>query len=211
MKQPKIDWEFWGLLGAILFPFILMSLFMISIAPAGAEEVSGDIPNQQITHEHDDIKELVVELYLAMIICDPKDISRVTNLKEKDYVHLVADTWWEGHEDVLIELEQEYGINAIFAMAVSSLESGYGKSSRAKNRHNYYGLATKKRWNSLQSNTRYWGELMNTMYVNNGRLSVTQISSKYCPQDNDKWARDVRVLMRRFYSSLIRNLTTTKQ
>jgi len=193
----KINWEFWLTLVLILFPMIL-----ISATFTNAEEISSD---DKMLFE-----EVVHDLYLATINCDPKDITKVTNLKPEHYEHLVDGTWWEGNEKALMALEQKYGINAIFAMAVSSLESGYGSSSKAKKCHNYYGLMTKRTWESLHHNTSCWGDLMSTKYVANGKCSVDSIAKMYCPVNTSKWIRDVRILMRRFHKALLLKLDATR-
>lgn len=193
----KTNWEFWFTLAAILFPMIL-----ISATFANAEELTS--ADKLL------IEESVYDLYLATINCDPKDVTRVTNLKPEHYDYLVEGTWWEGNEKALMVLEQKYGVNAIFAMAVSSLESGYGSSSKAKRRHNYYGLMINRTWKSLYHNTSYWGSLMSTKYIGDGKYSVALIANKYCPMNTSKWVRDITRLMRKFHKALLMKLEATR-
>lgn len=147
--------------------------------------------------------------YIASIVCDPTDVSRVSGLKESDFKLLTKGTWWEGNEEALVKLENECGINAMFAMAVSTLESGFGTSDRAQSRNNYYGLETSRYWDSLYNNTQYWGDLISTHYVGEGRSSVDSISTKYCPPNSDYWASFNKSEMTGLYNQLITRLNNT--
>lgn len=150
-----------------------------------------------------------IDNYISSIICDPGDISKVSGLKEEDYYLLTKGTWWEGNEQTLIDLENNYGINAMFAMSVSTLESGFGRSDRAKTRNNYYGIEVPKVWDSLYSNTQYWGKLIKNHYVDEGRPSVWSISSKYCPPNANYWASFNSDKMNEFYNELINKMVNT--
>lgn len=141
------------------------------------------------------------QLYVSQIQCDPSNVSKITNLKLEDMHLLTEGTWWSGYEESLYYLEQRYGINAIFAMAVSSLESGGGTSSLARYSNNYYGLMTGDKYASRFDCTMYFGDLMNRKYVGNSKISVYSIGPKYCPP-NRKWEEYMDNYMRTHYSIL---------
>lgn len=148
--------------------------------------------------------------YINSIICDPSDISRVSGLKKEDYILLTKGTWWEGNEQTLYELETEYGVNAMFAMSVSTLESYFGTSDRASSRHNYYGIELDRSWSSLYDNTIWWGSMVNRVYIENGLYSVWNIGPVYCPPNRD-WEVYMNDNMTILYNSLITNLMNTLQ
>lgn len=150
------------------------------------------------------------ETYINSIVCDPSNVSRVTGLKEEDYSLLTQGTWWEGNEQALIDLERNYGVNAMFAMAVSTLESGSGSSDRAKSRNNYYGLELPNYWNNLYDNTQYWGNCIKENYVGENRLSTYNISPKYCPPNSAYWGQYTHDKMRDLYNQLIIKLKATE-
>lgn len=176
------------------------------------DKISEELKTQELL-EQQAIEEIRKEerlAYINSIVCDPNNITRTTGLKEEDYKLLTKGTWWEGNEQALIDLEKTYGVNAMFAMAVSTLESGYGTSSRAKTRNNYYGLELKKSWNGLYSNTQYWGNVIAKYYVGCGRSSASSISTKYCPPNSSNWASFVSSQMNKYYSELITKLGSTE-
>lgn len=149
--------------------------------------------------------------YINSINCDPGDVSKVSGLRKEDYALLTQGTWWEGNEQTLIDLENTYGINAMFAMSVSTLESYFGESDRAKIRNNYYGLELSKYWDSLYSNTQFWGNIIKEYYVNEGRQSVYSISTKYCPPNSEYWADFMNDNMTKLYDELIIKLNNTNE
>jgi beta-N-acetylglucosaminidase len=147
--------------------------------------------------------------FINSVVCNPDDISRVTGLEKiSDYKCLTEGTWWSGHEQALYDLEHTYGINAAFAMSVSTLESGSGTSTRANSRHNYYGIELSTVWNSLDDNTLYWGGLINRVYVSKGLTSVWSIGPVYCPP-NREWENFMASNMQSLRQSLINNLMDT--
>lgn len=150
-------------------------------------------PTISMEEEREVQQELILEAreealddYVNSIHCDPNDVTKITNLKLEDMHLLTRGTWWEGYEESLYNLEQRHGINAAFAMAVSTLESGAGTSSRARNRDNYYGLSTSTDYGSRFNCTMYFGDLLNRKYVSQGLSSVYSIGPKYCPP-NRQW------------------------
>jgi beta-N-acetylglucosaminidase len=149
--------------------------------------------------------------YIQSIVCDPDNVNNVSGLKESDYALLTQGTWWAGNEQALIDLEKNYGVNAFFAMAVSTLESGYGKSSLATSRNNYYGLSLSRSWDSLYDNTQYWGNLIRKSYINQGRTSADTISTKYCPPNSTEWAKFMHTNMLKYYNALLVRLNNTSK
>lgn len=177
---------------------------------ASQEDIDTEIENQRkiIAEEEARIqreKEAARIAQIESITADPNDISKVSNLTEDQYYVLTKGTWWEGHEQVLIDLEKNYSINAFYAMSVSTLESGHGTSERAYNRNNYYGAEVPTYFESLYDNTMYFGDFQNRLYVAEGLVSVWQIGPKYCPP-NRNWesyvANNMTELLNKVQSTL---------
>lgn len=140
--------------------------------------------------------------YINSIACNPNNITVITNLTQKDMKYATKGTWWEGHESTLYELEQNHQINALFAMAVSTLESGRGTSHRASSRKNYYGIELSTTWDNLYDCTQYWGGMMQRVYINGKSVkSVQSIGPIYCPP-NREWEVFVESYMNELYAKV---------
>lgn len=129
-----------------------------------------------------------LEQYIQSVGLTPDNVSRITNLRLEDMHLLTEGTWWAGEEQALYDLEHTYGINACYAMAVSTLESGHGTTSRARNKNEVFGMtnARQQYFSSRHEDTMYFGDIMHRKYVGQGRVSVESIGVKYCPP-NRRW------------------------
>lgn len=179
--------------------------FMVS-----QEEINTEVENQKkmIAEEEARIQREKEEARIAQInsiTADPYDVSKVSNLTEEQYYILTKGTWWEGHEQVLIDLEKRYSINAFYAMSVSTLESGHGKSDRAYERKNFYGAEVPTYFESLYDNTMYFGDFQNRLYISEGLISVWQIGPKYCPP-NRNWEAYVSNSMAELLNKVVSTL-----
>lgn len=114
-----------------------------------------------------------------------------------------------GLEEAILDIEEEYGINAYFTIAVMKLESGNGESRIAKRKNNLFGLnaiagdAFNKAlsFETKADCVRMFGRLIAEKYVDEGYTTVEKIAKKYCPA-NSKWPSHVKKIMARDYKSL---------
>lgn len=137
-------------------------------------------------------------------------VGEASNLTEDDIAELFDGTELEGHdiEEAVLEVEEEYGINALFTVAVMKLESGNGKSKLAKNKNNLFGLNATGGGNhkafsfeTKGDSVRKFGQLLAKNYVGKGYTTIDKIAKKYCPA-NPKWASLVLNIMKRDYNKL---------
>lgn len=101
------------------------------------------------------------------------------------------------HDKEFAEMEQKYGVSATFAKAVAIQESGWFTSNGYKNKNNSFGITSKgklKRFDSVDESIDYFGSLLSSDKYKG--MSIEEIGKIYCPND-DKWARDVKKIMRR--------------
>jgi uncharacterized FlgJ-related protein len=141
---------------------------------------------------------------IASITSNPDDVTQISNMTLEQMAMATEGTWWEGNEQALYDLEQNYHINAFYAMAVSTLESGNGTSERANSRANYYGIESGKHYNTLYECTMYFGDFQNRLYINDDDhlISVWTIGPKYCPP-NRKWEVYMANKMNELYNKVI--------
>lgn len=113
-------------------------------------------------------------------------------------------------EKTILEIEQEYGINAYFTIAVMKLESGHGKSKIARDKNNLFGLnaidgdAYNKAFSfeTKGDSVEKFGQLISDNYIDKGYTSVEKVASKYC-KANPKWSTLVMNIMKKDYKKLL--------
>lgn len=138
-------------------------------------------------------------------------IKSSSGLTKAHIAALLEGTKLQGYglEDVILGVEEEYGINAFFTIAVMKLESGNGKSTLSRTKNNLFGLnavtgnAHKKAFSfkSKGDSIRKFGQLINDNYVERGLTTVEKIGRKYCPA-NRLWAGHVQKIMRSDFGKL---------
>lgn len=134
-----------------------------------------------------------------------------SGLTEKDIAVIFDGTELAGHglEEAVLEVEEKYGINAWFTIAVMKLESGNGKSRLAKNKNNLFGLNASgsdphRQAFSFETKTdsvMKFGQLLSDKYVDQGYTTIEKIAKKYCPA-NSKWSGLVKKIMNSDYKKV---------
>jgi membrane-bound lytic murein transglycosylase B len=127
------------------------------------------------------------------------DPFTITNLSVEQFNKILSGTGLEGQGEAYYKVEQEYGVNGMFAIGVAFLESGYGKYKA--NTNNYYGMRSGSGYMSFSSpaeNILYFGKLMNkNLYKGK---SMSQIAKIYCPPNHSKWVGSVTSIMGTYYN-----------
>lgn len=133
------------------------------------------------------------------------NVFAISGLSESDFNVLLEGTAFEGTASTWVKLEQEYGVNAIFGIAVAYQESGFGTSNLAQTKNNAFGLLGKNGWmrfSSLSESVYSFGRTIskNKYYINK---SIDEISTHYCTSDPAGWAKAIKSLMSSRYSDLL--------
>lgn len=125
----------------------------------------------------------------------------ITHTTTKEYDKLLKGSKLEGYGYCFKKIEDQYGVNGIFAMAVATLESGLGKSNLGQHNNNFYGIrgsgSSWAKFDSVESGILYFGKLMNnSLYYGK---TIKKIAPIYC---NDGWADKVSSIMTRYINEL---------
>jgi len=138
-------------------------------------------------------------------------VESESGLTEEDIALIFKGTDLAGHglEEAILEVEETYGINALFTIAVMKLESGNGSSRLARNKNNLFGLnATgpdphRKAYSfeTKGESVKKFGQLLSDKYVDKGFTTIEKIATKYCPA-NSKWPSLVKNIMKKDYKKL---------
>ncbi|MFC5405936.1 glucosaminidase domain-containing protein [Cohnella soli] len=134
-----------------------------------------------------------------------------SGLSEADIETIFEGTALAGHglEQTVLEVEEKYGINALFTIAVMKLESGNGRSKLAKKKNNLFGLnaitgdAHNKAYafETKGDSVRKFGQLLSASYVDKGYTTIEKIAGKYCPA-NSKWPGLVKSIMKKDFQKI---------
>lgn len=141
-----------------------------------------------------------------------KDVSMTTNLvSEEDLRTMLNGTALEHLADDFLELERQYGVNAIFVASIASVESGYGSSDIAKAYNNITSImkgdGSPVYFNNTRDCLEYTYKLLSKHYIDptgnwyNG-TDLYSINENYCPNDNYHWANTVSAVMDRLLNKI---------
>ena len=123
------------------------------------------------------------------------DVREISGANVHTLNVLLNGTYLEGYGELFYNLENKYGVNALFSIGNSILETGWdGSNWLAVNKNNIYGFNTDRYFDSKESCIRYWFDLLSEHYVGNGLISMGAINAKYCPP-NDNWAYDIKAIV----------------
>lgn len=137
------------------------------------------------------------ELVLVMVEEEKNltyDVYQKTNLSVEEFNKALAKTALAGQGESFKALEDEFGVNGIFAIAVSIAEAGW--DGRQANKNNFYGMRGANGYlsfNTPKDNILYFGELI-TKSAYKGKTLKT-FAKIYCPPRHKKWHSDVVWIM----------------
>ena len=124
------------------------------------------------------------------------EVISSSGLTKEAIAEILEGTELAGHglEEAVLNVEDMYGINAYFTIAVMKLESGNGKSRLARVKNNLFGLNATGGNNEqaysfeTKADSVYkFGEIISEKYVGKGLKTIDEVGRKYCPA-NEKWA-----------------------
>jgi len=124
------------------------------------------------------------------------EVISSSGLTKEEIAEILEGTELAGHglEEAVLDVEDIYGINAYFTIAVMKLESGNGKSRLARVKNNLFGLNATGGNNEqaysfeTKADSVYkFGQIISEKYVAKGLKTIDEVGRKYCPA-NQKWA-----------------------
>lgn len=122
------------------------------------------------------------------------DIYNLLREKAPNMAHVASD---------VIQIERDYGINALFTISVASHESGWARSELATYNNNIFGLKNSRRggWYSFSDKSEsvyLFAKSIYEIYFSNGLVTPESINEVYCPNDNGYWSTQVESIMREY-------------
>lgn len=120
---------------------------------------------------------------------------------------VTSNTPLQGYEQVILDTEKANDVNALFILAVAQTETGFGKTGTGKSRNNAFGLTSVKGgyayYNNIGESVRAFGKNIKNVHFSNGRYTLPQINSVYCPS-NLSWAKSVENNINSVYNKMIK-------
>lgn len=124
-------------------------------------------------------------------------ITTKSGASAKEINDILKETDLKGLGNVIIEVQEEYNINALFIVGVMKLESANGDSRLAQNKNNLFGIAAYDdspyssafHYISKEECVRDFGRIIHEYYIDCDRETVHEINQKY--SSSSSWARKV--------------------
>lgn len=145
----------------------------INIVPA--PEVVTEAPTETTTVQVD---------YYTPHLDVNSSIFCTSGLSAEQLDSLLAGTGLAGLGQAFHDCEENYGVNAFWAIGVAGQESGYGKSSMARNSNNLFGMLGMS-FNSKYDCVDYFGRLMLKYQSWGITMSPIGINPTYCTSGMD--------------------------
>ena len=123
----------------------------------------------------------------------------ITNLTVEQLELTLSGTPLQGLGESFMAIEENYEVNAAFAIGVAAYESAWGGSQAGAN--NLFGLRGGSGWmsfNSKEDCVDYFGRLISTSYA--GRYTLESINQKYV--GGDRWCGNVTTVMKKVFSKV---------
>ena len=124
------------------------------------------------------------------------NLTEKTNLTADELKSVTAGTGLEGIEDAVVEIEEMYGVNALFTLALAAHESSWGTSYLARDRNNLFGICAfdsnvgaASDFSTKSECVHYWGRLIRNEYFAHGRTTLYSINAIYA--SDPTWASQV--------------------
>lgn len=138
------------------------------------------------------------------------DITQPTHLSGAELNKALEGTSLAGLGDAFQQMEERWGVNALFGVAVAAHESAWGNSQLARTRNNLFGIAAYDgnegaaySFPSMEACVDHWGEMIKDVYFNRGYTNLSSVNSIYA--SDQAWANKVHATMSHAKSRILSN------
>jgi beta-N-acetylglucosaminidase len=127
----------------------------------------------------------------------------ITHTTVEEYNYILKGSHLEGYGYCFKKIEDEYGVNGLFAISVATQESGLGRSALGQNKNNFYGIrgggSSWAQFDSIEAGIVYFGKLMNKSWYFG--KTISEIAPIYC---NEEWGSKVSRIISLYVSKIER-------
>ena len=132
---------------------------------------------------------------------DASDLRVLSNVTEEQLSYALKGTKLQHLAGSYVELEKNYGWNALAAAALTAHESFWGQDYKATELCNIAGVRLRdgsyRSFSSQDECIDYVGSLLSRLYLNpdgayfNGDYSLLAVNENYCPAGGTKWSDSI--------------------
>ena len=138
------------------------------------------------------------------------NITTASNATASEIDKQLEGTALHGLGQAFVDMEEKYGVNALFGVAVAITETGWGESYLARTRNNLFGIAAYDgnegaaySFATKEQAIDHWGDMIKDVYFNRGYRDLVSVNSIYA--SNQGWSSDVAHHMSNIKAGIIRN------
>ena len=164
-------------------------------------KVTNDELHKQIEELKNKIEE-VIPTELELLHFNAYDLTELSNANVARLNDMIKDSKLKGLGASYKQAEEEYGVNAIFLIALTAQESGWGTSRRAIEDNNLSGFEVytpQSRgaiFNTKHESIMTTGKLLGEEYLSKGGQyykgkDIYTVNETYCPVEGHKWANNI--------------------
>lgn len=161
--------------------------------------------NEKLHKQIDELKDKLDEVIptkVELLHFNEYDLTELSNANVSRLNEMIKDTKLKGLGASYKQAEEEYGVNAIFLIALTAQESGWGTSRRAIEDNNLSGFevytpqSKGATFDSKHDSIMTTGRLLGTEYLSkDGKYfkgkDIYTVNETYCPVDGHAWANNI--------------------
>lgn len=159
---------------------------------------------------------VVVALIATTITCvtvsagEPlvKGVNSYSNATIADLQKVTKGTGLYGYEQVILDTEKEFQVNAFFILAVAQAETSLGTAGTGVSKNNAFGLTKRgggyATYNNIGESIKAFGGNIKRVHFNNGRYTIPAIARVYCPPNAAQWSTKVVNNINSLYDKMTR-------
>ena len=161
-------------------------------------------------------KFIMVLITIAITICSSmfvyagnltKGVNSYSNATIAQLQKVTKGTGLYGYEQVILDVEKEYQVNAFFILGVAQKETSLGTTGTGKSKNNAFGLTSTRggyaTYSNIGESVRAFGKNIRRVHFNNGRYTIPKIAKVYCPGNWSNWSNSVENNINSLYKKML--------
>lgn len=201
----------------------IVSYEIPAVVPLAEKELTVEVVEVEQVVDIVEVERVAKPIPLTYEECLTLDLNSPSGLSYDD-IRRMMENFIERHGsgenmlsfiDVYIDVEQEFGVNAVFLLAKDCLESGYATSYLSEAQNNLSGWTSNNggfmSFESKQACVQHVSESIKTNYLSSdgthfrgnsdGLVTVSDVGVVYC--ESDSWASQVAWLMSELWACFL--------